>query len=130
MREHVNNNKVVFSETTSKLIDYYDQPLKIGDEITFSGGSASDISYSEGGTIIDIFGDKLIVKNNETGKIIEIPPGSSVLNNGEYYIDDLDWDDLEKLPKIKPVTSKHPWRIKSQLTPAAQKTFGDLISEL
>lgn len=117
-------------EALNDLTDYFNQPLKIGDEITFQGGSAH-MSYPEEGSIIGIYNNvKLIVKNSETGKLVELLPSSVVLNDGSYYIDDLDFNDMEELDHGIPVGKNHPWHIKSKLTPSTAKTFGDLVDEL
>jgi hypothetical protein len=124
----VNFNSLVL-EALDSLKDYFNQSLKIGDNITFQGGDVH-MSYPEEGTIVGIYLDKLIVKNSETGKLLEITPGNSVLNDGKYYIDDLDFDEMENFIPCKPVGKNHPWRIRKQLKPNTAETFGDLIDEL
>lgn len=124
----MNFNSLVL-EALDSLKDYFNQPLRIGDNITFQGGDAH-MSYPEDGTIVGIYQDKLIVKNSETKKLLEITPSSSVLNDGKYYVDDLDFEEIENFVPSKLVGKNHPWRIKNQLKPNTAETFGDLIDEL
>ena len=94
------------------------------------GAHGSSYSGPAEGRIVDINNDILIVKNSDDNTYWEVPSMSSVLNDGESVIDDV--EDYDELEPSKPIKEGHPWlkmlKIKKGLKGSAKNTWKDILS--